>query len=427
MDRVTYADPQIAALIGERFVPVRVDTDQRPDINERYNLGGWPTTAFLTADGDVIGGGTFMTVDRMPGILRRVADAFTSRAEEIAGARAAAARSSPAADANPSEGLDALVTAVFALYDAEYGGFGIEPKFPHTAPLHLAMALFRDTRDDRWRHLVEHTLDAMADGGLWDREDGGFCRYATSRDWQMPHDEKLLETNALLLRAYADAVVLLQRDIDRQRSAAIATFITSRLRADGGGYFGSTADRILYADANGIAASALLAAGTALEDQQLIQEALTSFERVVLACYKPGAGAAHYFDGAPHVRGLLADQVSTIAALLDAHDVTGGEPYMMMAEEIGHFMVRDLWDEEQGGFFDRVSSPDDVGLLRTRRKPFLANAEAAAVCARLNREGHAFDFGPNAEGALAVAERQAYTQGVLAAHYLIAARHVRAR
>ena len=78
MDRTTYADPEVAALVRDRFVAVRVDTDRRPDINERYNLGGWPTTAFLTADGDVITGGTFVPVDRMPGVLTRVASAFAT-------------------------------------------------------------------------------------------------------------------------------------------------------------------------------------------------------------------------------------------------------------------------------------------------------------------------------------------------------------
>src|SRR5215475_15993566 len=76
MDRTTYADAAVAALIGARFVPVRVDTDRRPDINERYNLGGWPTTAFLTPDGDLMTGGTFVTAERMPEVLTRVADAF---------------------------------------------------------------------------------------------------------------------------------------------------------------------------------------------------------------------------------------------------------------------------------------------------------------------------------------------------------------
>ena len=84
MDRTTYADPAVVALDSRtRFVPVRVDTDRRPDINERYNLGGWPTTAFLTPAGDLLGGGTFVTADRMPGILQRVLEAVRTRGDEI--------------------------------------------------------------------------------------------------------------------------------------------------------------------------------------------------------------------------------------------------------------------------------------------------------------------------------------------------------
>jgi len=78
MDRTTYADPEVASLVRDRFIAVRVDTDRRPDINERYNLGGWPTTAFLTAAGDVITGGTFVPVDRMRGVLERVSTAYGS-------------------------------------------------------------------------------------------------------------------------------------------------------------------------------------------------------------------------------------------------------------------------------------------------------------------------------------------------------------
>src|SRR5690242_8914075 len=79
MDRTTYVDDDVVSLIRDRFVAIRVDTDRRPDINERYNLGGWPTTAFLTADGDLLGGGTFVTVDRMPAVLQQVIDAVETR------------------------------------------------------------------------------------------------------------------------------------------------------------------------------------------------------------------------------------------------------------------------------------------------------------------------------------------------------------
>jgi len=418
MDRTTYADPRVDALIRDRFVPVRVDTDRRPDINERYNLGGWPTTAFLTADGELMTGGTFVTADRMPSVLSRVAAALDA-APLGAHVRSAEQEATPQAP-----GPD-LVGDTFSSFDEVHGGFGVEPKFPHTAPLHLALALFEDTGDARWRAVVERTLDAMADGGLWDRARGGFHRYATRRDWQLPHREKLLATNATLLRAYARAARVLGRSVDVDRTSAIARFITTALRGDTGGYCGSDADTILLADANAAAARGLLATASLLNDNRLAQEALNSFERVVLACYTPGAGVAHYFDGAARVRGLLADQIETIEALLDAHEITDAEPYKMMAEELGHFVVREMWDVAEGGCRDRMNEAGDVGLLRSARKPFVGNAEAAAAFARLDAVTHEFDFAPYAAGALEAAGRAVAGQGPLTAHYVLAARQVR--
>ena len=425
MDRTTYADPVVAELIRDRFVPVRVDTDRRPDINERYNLGGWPTTAFLTSDGALITGGTFVPLDRMPGVLASVAAAIGQGA-----AGGPADQIDIGADL-PDAGFPGdsqLIAAVFETFDEQHGGFGIEPKFPHAAALHLAMALFRDTGDDRWRHVVERTLDAMAEGGLWDRQAGGFYRYATTRDWQLPHQEKLLETNATLLRAYAEAALVFERAADLERCAAIAGFITTTLRAETGGYHGSVAEPVLYADGNAAAAGALLGAATVLDDSAMAQEALASFERVLLLCYKPGLGVAHYFDASARVRGLLADQVAVIGGLLDAYDVSDLEPYRMMAEELGHIIVRDIWDEGAGGFYDRAPGPDDVGLLKARRKPFVANADAAAALARLSRleQRKGFPdpaaFREPAQAALVTAERQVAGQGPLAAHYALARR-----
>jgi uncharacterized protein YyaL (SSP411 family) len=425
MDRTTYSDAAVAAIVRERFVAVRVDADQRPDINERYNLGGWPTTAFLTPQGHLITGGTFVPVERMPAVLTRVAAEYADRdllAADAAGVDEAAPSSIPEDEQ--------LVESIFASFDETYGGFGVEPKFPHTAPLHLAMALFHETNDQRWRTIVQHTLDAMADGPLWDSARGGFYRYAAARDWQLPHQERLLETNAALLRAYAEAALAFGRAIDRDRCAAIASFVTTTLRAEGGGYYGSDADRILYVDSNAGATGALLLTAGVLDDSELARGALASFERVMLVCYRPGRGLAHYFDGTARVSGLLADQVAAIGALLDAYDITQSEPYRMLAEELGHVAVRDMWDPAGGGFFDRVAADGDIGLLRQRRKPFLGNAEAALQFARLSqlepRKGFPdpAGFHEHAAAALRTAGRQLDGQGPLAAHYALARRHL---
>jgi uncharacterized protein YyaL (SSP411 family) len=418
MDRTTYADATVAALVSARFVPVRVDADRRPDINERYNLGGWPTTAFLTAGGALITGGTFVTAERMPGVLARVADAFAARAGEWARTAAFAAE-----DAEHTECGDAAdVDAVFATYDEEFGGFGVEPKFPLVAPLHLALALFRDSGEPQWRGVVERTLDAMWTGGLWDARAGGFFRYAATRDWQRPQQEKLLETNAALLGAYADAADTFGRAVDRDRTAAIARFIITALRDARGGYHASDAAPVMFMDGNAQAVSALFKASITLADDALGREALESFERVLLACYKPGQGVAHEPGG---VRGLLSDHVFAIAALLDAHELTGGEPYQMMAEELGHYVVSVLEPGPGTGLLDRVPQPDDIGLLRSRRRPFVANAEAAVALSRLQRISRDYDFSGAAAGALYAARRQAAGQGPLAGHYILAARQVR--
>ncbi len=436
MDRTTYADPAVAALVRDRFIAVRVDTDRRPDINERYNLGGWPTTAFLTADGEVLTGGTFIPIDRMCGVLDRVATAAERLSERRAaslveaGVPGASEGGHPDAELTPPLESEPLITSIFSTYDEEHGGFGVEPKFPNTPALTLAMALSRETGEPRWQQIVERTLDAMFDEGLWDTKDAGFYRYAITRDWQLPHREKLLETNASLLRVYAEAAALFDRPADRDRCRRIAQFITGPLGAEGGGYHGSDSDRVLYMDANAVAAGALLAAATVLDDSDLGREALASFERVLLLCYKPGLGVAHYFEGSAGVRGLLADHVATIAALLDAHDVSEGEPYRMMAEELAHVAVRDLWDAAGGGFFDRAGAPDDVGLLRARRKPFVDNADAALALVRLSRLEKRKGFPDPAEfrqylpGALQAAAAQIHGQGARAAHYALAQRRV---
>jgi uncharacterized protein YyaL (SSP411 family) len=440
MDRTTYADARVAGAIRDRVVAVRVDADQRPDINDRYNLGGWPTTAFLTPSGAVITGGTFVPVERMADVVARVAAEYSAAdfAKHPAADHADDADDAKAADPTAGPDIDAAAAdaehadeLVFETFDEQFGGFGVEPKFPITAPLHLAMVLFQETGDDRWRFIVERTLDAMADGPLWDARAGGFYRYASTRDWQLPHHEKLLETNAALLRACAEAAVVFGRAVDRDRTAAISIFITSTLKVEGGGYRGSDADAILYVDANAMAAGALLGAATALDDSELAREALASFERVMLACYRPGAGLAHHTGtGGAAVGGLLADHVAAIGALLDAHEVSDGEPYRMMAEELGHVIVRDLWDGRRGGFLDRAPQPDDVGLLRRRRTPFVTNAEAAIAFARLSRleprKGFPDPalFRDRAIGALEAAARALEGQGPLAAHYALARRHL---
>ncbi|HEX5474055.1 MAG TPA: DUF255 domain-containing protein [Vicinamibacterales bacterium] len=450
MDATTWADARVAALVGDRFVALRVDSDRRPDINERYNLGGWPTTAFLTPTGELLGGGTFVALDRIESILMRVLAAFDPDACPPSSSSSSDHRGTVTGSSGAPPAPGALTAAartvgdrVLALFDEAHGGFGIEPKFPHTAPIRLALARFGESGDPVARRIAERTLDAMAEGALHDPVDGGFFRYAAARDWQLPHLEKLLETNASLLGAFVEAERVFGDGAYLEVIGRTIRYLDDRLGDPAGGYSGSEeaapeyygatertgrtrpeVDRTLFTDANGAAVSALLAASSLLEDNDLAARALRALERVVLAAYRPGDGVAHCADCARVVRGLLADQCAVVHAMLDAHDRTGDEPYLMMAEEIAHYVLRALWDEAGGTVRDRVPRDDDVGLLAAPEHPFVTGCEAARAFARLARVSDESAFRGRAESILLALYPRVSAQGPLAAHYALAARAV---
>jgi uncharacterized protein len=442
MDRTSYADPVIATIINERFVPIRVDADERPDISERYSLGGWPTTAFLTPDGEILGGGTFVPAVRMPGVLAQAADAFASRGSALA----------PAPDRPlPTPAVDttdeALSALVFALFDDRHGGFGEQPKFPLVAPLQLALDLWTSVKDPVSETVLVATLDAMGWSTLYDEVDGGFFRYATTRDWQEPHFEKLLDVNAALTRIYLEAGAALQIARFTERGADTLRYIQTWLAdpVDGGWrgsqqadgrYYGAApvegrrelpappVSPAIYADSNGSMVQTALQAAAVFNDDGLREFAVKSLERVLLTCYKPGAGVAHCFDGQARIRGLLADQFALAAACLDVFELTGDIPYEMMAEELAHYALRTMWDEQSGGFYDRA--PDDadqtIGLMNRRLKPFATNCDASRTLRRLAAASGEPEFAAAAERTLAAMAQVAADQGPLAAHYLLARR-----
>jgi uncharacterized protein len=440
MAATTFGDPDVAALVTAQFVAVRVDADRRPDIAERYGLGGWPTTAFLTPDGDLLGGGTYVEPRRLADILQRVSATFS---------RGSYSRAAPSASPVPgSDGeaptIEALTGLVTSAFDQQHGGFGTAPKFPHAAPVRLALLLHKQDGSELHRDIAVTTLDAMGWGPLHDDHDGGFFRCARGAAWTEPDDEKLLEVNASLLDLYVDAYECLQLTRYFERAEDVLRYVQTWLadpvdagwagsqRADPAYHAAAGAvpaaaappvDRTLYTDWNASMASAALKAGRVLNDSALSEFAIRSLERVALLCYRPGGGVAHYYDGAAQVRGLLGDQISMASAQLDAFEATGNIVYEMLAEELALYAAGSMWDEEGGGFFDRAPGEDgDVGLLGERRKPFAINCAAARLLKRLAPLAKKPQFASLAERTLAAMRRRAAAEGPLAAEYVLAVR-----
>lgn len=228
MDRESYEDEATAALINELYVPVKVDRDERPDVDARYQRavqlltgqGGWPLTAMLTPEGEVFYGGTYFPPVAAHGrpsfdnVLREVARVWRDerpRALEAAskiGERLQAASGVEARAGDPQESLigDTLEELAQS-FDFRYGGFGQAPKFPNAGALDLLLDEYLDAGTPWARRIVEETLDAMIDGGFHDQIGGGFHRYSVDARWLIPHFEKMAYDNGVLLatcaRAYA--------------------------------------------------------------------------------------------------------------------------------------------------------------------------------------------------------------------------------
>jgi uncharacterized protein YyaL (SSP411 family) len=373
------------SLVEERYVAVRVDADRHPDLSDRYNLGGWPTTVFLTSKAGVLSGGTYFDAAAMAAMLRRVADAYRDRGSEL-DARAATAYTfrqrdpqdrSRAAVPNATGDFRSLLLERF---DRVHGGFGSAPKLPHAHALLFALS-FAGDRDAELTPLVETTLERMQ--ALWDRESGGFARYGEGADWTRRGTEKTLEDNALLLHVYVEAALQLRDDRWRGMAGEIVRW-TRNVMTDRevGGFFNAQSprslDRTMYVDKNAMMAGALLRAAALFDDIWLRDAALNALESVIVPAYTPGDGVAHVAATAEGsaIRGLLTDQVHVSSALIWAHAATGQLPYSMLAAEVLQFAARTMWDEASGRFRDRVA-PDDPLL------PFELNCHAAIAFDRL--------------------------------------------
>ncbi len=417
MDATTYLDPAVQRIVADRFVPVRVDSDRRPDLNERYNVGAWPSTVFLTPEGDILCGGTYFDPPACALALERVAEAFLSR-RNTSGGRDHRRMGGPSSPVNPrppsaaiSDETESRVEDwLLARLDPVHGGFGTAPKHPHLAAVRLLLERYQDRPDPVLGRRLVHTLDAMIEGGLYDHGDGGFFRYANAEDWTEPQPEKILGDQAAWLELLLEAATTFDREDYKVRAASLADWVLSSLSNPDGGFHGSVwgagpreIDTTLFVDQNADMAASLVRAADALGDRRLLDAALRSLERVLLITYRPGSGVGHYHDGDVFVRGLLVDQVRASRALIIAANQTGQVPHVMLAEELMSFAARTMWDHGPGGFLDRAAGGDggERGLLTERFLPLADNCIASRVLLGLAHLAGKAEYGERAVSTLA--------------------------
>ncbi len=226
MDRESYDNPEVAAIINEHFIAIKVDRDERPDVDSRYQTavsavsgqGGWPLTAFLTSDGKPFYGGTYFPPDDQwgrPGfkrVLQAIAGAYREKRPEVTEQASmvgnllaqSEAFVEPAAEFSPRV-IDSIVAAAVKMFDPQHGGFGNAPKFPHPSIIDLLIERYARTGDDQLKNIFVTTLEHMARGGVYDQLAGGFHRYSVDERWIVPHFEKMSYDNSELLKNYVHA------------------------------------------------------------------------------------------------------------------------------------------------------------------------------------------------------------------------------
>ena len=270
MAHESFEDPAVAAMMNEHFVNVKVDREERPDVDQIYQTahqmltrraGGWPLTMFLAPDQVPFFGGTYFPKTpryNLPGfveIMQRVVEAWRTRHDSIAeqnravlaafgrGDQASAATERAAFDRTP------IVDAIAHLagrFDAVHGGFGAAPKFPHPTDLELCMRQWARAGDPHALEMALVTLEKMAAGGVFDHLGGGFARYSVDAQWMIPHFEKMLYDNGPLLALYTDAWRITKREVYARVVAETAGWIMREMQSPDGGYYSS-----LDADSDG--------------------------------------------------------------------------------------------------------------------------------------------------------------------------------
>ncbi|MEX2107061.1 MAG: thioredoxin domain-containing protein [Solirubrobacterales bacterium] len=381
MERESFEDPETAAYMNEHFVNVKVDREERPDVDAIYmeavqamtGQGGWPMTVFLDPEGVPFYGGTYFPPDEGRGlpsfrmVMEAVIDAFERKREEIR-ERAADTRArlgaigaiEPSPDLPGSAEMEETVARLVSAADRENGGFGRAPKFPPASSLELLLARGETA-------VVEETLDAMLAGGIYDQLGGGFARYSVDAVWLVPHFEKMLYDNALLARAYLHGWQALGHERYRRVCEGTLDWMAREMRGPEGGFYSAldadsegeegrfyvwTPDQIravLGEDADGVIGFYGVSERGNFEGASILHlasgpdaPAPAGLDRSRRALYE--VRAQRVWPGLDDKR-LASWNALAIAAFADAGAVLGRDDYLATAVECADFVLSAMQDE----------------------------------------------------------------------------------
>ncbi len=291
-----FEDVEVAARMNELFVNVKVDREERPDVDAIYmdavqamtGRGGWPMTVFMTPDGKPFYGGTYYPKDAFLKLFEAIDDVWRNKRDEVdqnteklIEAIGKSAEIKPADDFPTVEQLNNSVQLLGRAHDPEWGGFGKAPKFPSTFNTELILRAYMSSGAEAAKNVVVTTLDAMASGGIYDHIGGGFARYSTDREWHVPHFEKMLYDQALITKTFLHALVVLRLPQWRQVVQETVEYVLNTLTHDDGGFY--SAEDADSPDANGKGVEGLFYTWTVDEVRAALHDVKPEFVDEALA------------------------------------------------------------------------------------------------------------------------------------------------
>jgi hypothetical protein len=440
LDEKALSDDDVIELVNERLIPVRVDGDRQPHVQERYIAEGWPTVALLAPTGEVFWSATYAEPKELHRVATSVLEAWSDRRSALEDEIAKRRRAIEAARSRRSstrlvrrEAADDVLTGAQDQFDMRNGGFGQAPKFVHAEAVELLLRQGAALPNPDWITMAERTLDGMLAGEIEDGEAGGWFHYAMEADWTRPRTEKLLPINARALSAFAFGAAERGREDWREAAERTVAWVDETL-ARAGLWVGSQvadpeyydaedrADReppptddTVYTDSAAMWITALARAGQWLDRDDWVERASRGLDTLLetmaagdsLVHYRGpedggggvggavgdasggaaggsanGAGAGEAVAAPP--TGLLVDLLHGARAATAVGEAAGRDDALEHATRLVDAMKDTLWDEA-GGFQDHAPGPNPLGPLRYPDRPFEENALAARLLIRLDR------------------------------------------
>lgn len=389
MDEETYAEPRIAANINDRFVPVRVDADRRPRVRDRYNMGGFPSTVFLAPDGALLTGAGYLGPDGMRQVLDSVGTMWETKGDGASRIPRPLREDEPPSGTLSSDIEGSMLGQLEENYDETAGGWGVEPKFP--LPDALEFALKRD------REMARRSFEAVS-ANLFDEYEGGFYRFGAQADWGEIQHEKLLDSNAALVRAFSNAYLYTGREEYQDPASRAIEYLTTTLWNDDADAFANSqapgedgsytleasdreavddppVDAGVFAGPNGLAIDALLTYYAYTDDERARRYAERALETLRTDLLEAGV-VAHRLpddrDDSLERTPLLLTQARGLRAMLTGASVLGAGT-LEDARAVADSTIETLRDGDS--FVDAPAN--GAGLLERTLRPLDANVALA--------------------------------------------------